>query len=307
MSILSRAFSSSANLGSGFDILSVAHNAFFDEVIAETSEKKGVTIESNSGVPLSVEENSAGYAVKTLLEELELKEGIKLKIRKGIPYSLGLGSSGASAAAAVASVNELLELGLSKENLVKYAMAGEIASSGSPHPDNVAASIFGGVVAVTSTNPISVIEVPANIHVKFLLVIPSVKVEEKTKKAREMLPREIPLKSYVSNSRYLSSLLLGFFKGDRNLIRQGLNDDIVEKSREPLFPHYRKIKDIALKLDAVGSCVSGAGPSILVAYDEKTRIDEIEKKSIDICKEFNLQCTLKRAEIAGGVNVERRN
>lgn len=306
MSIKAIAYSSSANLGSGFDILALAHEAFRDEVIVEES-SHGIQIESEDSIPLEVDKNSAGLAAKILLREKGIEKGIKIKIKKGIPFGLGLGSSGASAAATVAGINELFDLNLDKNELVKYAMLGEQASSGSPHPDNVAASIFGGIVAVNSISPVKVAEIPINIQFKLLLVVPEGQREGKTKKAREMLPKEITLNKHVENSRYLTSFLVGIVKGDRELIKAGLNDAIVEVAREPLFPHYMKIKEIALHYDAIGSCVSGAGPSILVLYDDSTRIDKIEKDSKEICKLYNIKCDFIYTKLARGVNIERIN
>ncbi|WP_236753033.1 homoserine kinase [Acidianus sp. HS-5] len=309
MSAKAEAYSSSANLGPGFDILSMAHNAFKDIVIAKTIKEKGrIIIRSNNPkIPLDVEKNSAGLATKILLQEKGIDEGVEIEIKKGIPFGLGLGSSGASSVAAIAAINELFDLKLDEEEMVRYSMLGEQASSGSPHPDNVAASVYGGIVAVTSVSPVKVVKIPVNIDFKILLISPQGEREGKTKKAREILPNKVDLSLYVKNSRYLASLLLGFSKGDKYLIRQGLNDEIVEVAREPLYPHYRKIKEVAIQNDAIGSCVSGAGPTVLVLYDENTNVEEIKKKSLEICKEFTLTCDFTTAKLAGGVKGERLN
>lgn len=309
MSAKAEAYSSSANLGPGFDILSMAHNAFKDIVIARTIEEKGkIIIKSNNPkIPLDPEKNSAGLATKILLQEKGIDEGIEIEINKGIPFGLGLGSSGASSVAAIAAVNELFELKLTQEEMVKYSMFGEQASSGSPHPDNVAASVYGGIIAVTSVSPVKVEKIPVNVDFKILLISPQGEREGKTKKAREMLPSKVDLSLYVKNSRYLMSLILGFIKGDKELIKQGLNDEIVEVAREPLYPYYKKIKEIALKNDAIGSCVSGAGPTVLVLYDDNTNLDKIKVESLEVCKAFGLACNFILAQIAGGVKSERLN
>jgi len=106
-----------------------------------------VSIEGDQ-VPLEPEKNSAGLAVLNLLQEMQVRSHIKLSIQKGIPAGLGLGSSGASAAAAVYAVDQLLGLALDRNKLTYFAMLGEQAAAGAPHPDNVAASVFGKVVIV---------------------------------------------------------------------------------------------------------------------------------------------------------------
>lgn len=303
------AYSSSANLGAGYDILAVAHNAFFDEVTATILSEGILKIRVISdGLPQDYERNTAGWALYNMLRKLEIKAEIELKIKKGVPIGLGLGSSGASASAAIAAVNELLGLGLSRQQLVEFAMEGERASAGEPHPDNVAASTLGGFVAVTSMNPIQVVNiVPARKDFRLLLFIPQIHIENKTKKAREMVPKTIDIKSHVINSRYLASLLLGLQTGDRELIKKGLNDEIVEKSRLPLFPYYPELKKLGVETNAIGVCVSGAGPSILAFVDDETDFDTLMRKGIDICNSYNTKCITKVAEIASGVRVEGSN
>ncbi|MCY0859133.1 MAG: homoserine kinase [Sulfolobaceae archaeon] len=305
-----RAYSSSANLGAGYDILAVAHNAFFDEVTAiPLSEGKIDVKVIADGIPQDYQKNTAGWAVYNMLKELDLKVEVELRVKKGVPIGLGLGSSGASSAAAVTAVNEALGLNLSKLELVKFAMEGERAAAGEPHPDNVAASIMGGFVAVTSVNPIHVINIlpHKDLNLKFLLFIPQIYIENKTKKAREMVPKVVDIKSHVTNSRYLASLLLGLQTGNKELIKRGLNDEIVEKSRLPLFPFYTEFKKLGLEAGAVGVCVSGAGPTILAFIDESTNVNMLMTKGVEICDAHKVKCITKIAEIANGVEIEGAN
>ncbi|MEM4079786.1 MAG: homoserine kinase [Metallosphaera sp.] len=307
MRVRAIAFSSSANLGAGYDVLSMSHRAFNDVVYAELldSGEGRIFIETDSSVPTDPSKNSASVPVEAIMEDYRIKGIIKLKIVKGIPPGLGLGSSGASAVAAVAAVSRLLDLNLSLEDIVKYAVLGEKAVSGSPHPDNVAASAFGGVVAVTSHDPFRIVRVAVNYDFKIMLIIPRLATGVgKTKRARELVPPKVELNKVVENARYLSSLMVGLIKGDRNLIQEGMNDSIVEKAREPLYPYYPKIREISLKYNSVGVCVSGAGPSVLVLYDEETELEKIKLGATDVCRGFGFDCDFVTTEIGGGVKVE---
>ncbi len=297
--------SSSANLGSGYDVLAVAHDAFFDvvEVEATSSSDLEVTIVSELS-PQVVEKNSASYAVLRMLKELGVKARVKLKVVKGVPAGLGLGSSGASAAGAVFGVNEALRLGLSMDELVRFASYGEEAAAGAPHPDNVAASVYGGFVAVVSHDPIKVVRVPVNYELEFALFIPELNIEGKTKKARELVPKVETLSKMVANLRFVSSLLIGLMKGDRELIRLGLNDEIVERARLPLFPFYPDLKRKAIEHNAIGACVSGAGPTVVVFIDEKTDKDGLVKDGLRVCEAYGIRCKVKFARVSNGVRVE---
>ena len=107
-----------------------------DEVVARKSETPGLRITKITGhggrLSSEVEKNTAGVAARSLLEHLgESGRGIELEIHKKMPFGSGLGSSAASAVAAVLAVSELLRTGMSKRELLPFACAGEATTSGS--------------------------------------------------------------------------------------------------------------------------------------------------------------------------------
>ena len=127
------------NLGVGFDILGLCLEHPGDEVIARKSATPGVSITRITGhqgrLPYEAEKNTAGKAVLSLLEAVERSnEGIELEVHKKLPLGSGMGSSAASAVAAVMAVNELLRLGLTKRELLPHAIAGEEVASKAAMP-----------------------------------------------------------------------------------------------------------------------------------------------------------------------------
>lgn len=307
--VTSVAYSSSANLGPGFDVIALAHTSFYDRVTIkinenDTSEKISIIADK---IPLDPARNTAGLSVLKLFEDKGVEDAVTIKIEKGIPYGLGLGSSGASSAAAVMASNKLFGLNLTLNEMVYYATQGEMAASGTPHSDNVSASIFGGLVFVKSINPIKIARI--NIHEKFgvMLAVPTLVLEGKTRKAREMVPESINTAEMVENSRRLSSLIVGLMTGDSQLVCEGMNDDIVEKSRLSLFPFYPKIKKMAIANKAVSVSVSGAGPSILIITDDLTDETAIESEAMKIFSSYGLESQLIKASVSGGAFIENVN
>lgn len=301
-SATSISYSSSANLGPGYDILAVAHDAYHDRVSARLSsgsEKRRIRI-LGMKEPHNPLDNTAGLAVDRLLHDMELRDSVDLSIMKGVPAGLGLGSSGASASAAISAVDRLLGLNLSKEEKVKYSMFGEIASSGTPHADNVAASIFGGLVVVESINPIRVRHIPISQEFSFLTVIPAIHIADKTRICRTLVPGTIPMDKYVENARYIAELTSGLITGDRELVRSGMNDSIVEVARKPLYPFYDDLKKIMLDANAAGACLSGAGPSVIAVVDERTRVEEIIDGSRKYLQSVGIQCNIVMSRVSGG-------
>src|SRR5688500_14782719 len=153
-----------SNVGCGFDVLGFALDAPGDVVIAEAGEAGVVEITAiqGDGGQLSRDpaQNTAGAAVQALLQRLGAARGIRLRIHKGLPLASGLGSSGASAVAALVATNELLGRPASLDLLLECAMSGEVAGCGTAHPDNVAPALYGGFVLARPAEPPDIIRLP---------------------------------------------------------------------------------------------------------------------------------------------------
>ncbi len=298
------AYSSTANLGPGFDILAIAHNAFHDRItasISDTNIEGGIRLHGMAE-PLDPLRNTAGLAAYRLLKEMDIRDSIDLHIMKGVPAGYGLGSSGASAAASVAAIDRLFNLGLSPEKKVEFSMAGEVASSGTPHADNVAASIYGGFVVVESISPIKVRRIRISEEFSFITIIPDFRIHDKTRIARRLVPQAVSIQKYVENARYIAELTSGLITGDRELVRSGMNDAIVEEARKPLFPFYDAVKRIMIRNNAAGACLSGAGPSIMGVVDRDTNVRGIRKEAAEYLKSIGIESNIVISNLAGGTS-----
>jgi homoserine kinase len=252
------------NVAVGFDVLGHSFEAIGDRVTARRSAAAGVSIvnilDSTGELPLEVEKNTAGMAVLSMARELRLDFGIELTIRKGIPLGSGLGGSASSAVAAVVAVNALLATPLSQLQLLKFAMRGEAVASGAVHVDNIAPSLFGGLVLTVGIENPNVKRIPVPPAVRCVLVRPHMMLA--TRQAREILSRSIELSNVIWQSANLAGFLTGCFTGDIQLIRESLQDVIIEPQRKALIPGFQAVKDGALKHGAIGCSISGAGPTV---------------------------------------------
>jgi homoserine kinase len=273
-SVTVRAPCSTANLGPGFDVFGLALDAFYDEVTV-TKKGKGITIVSSDDIPLKPEQNTAGLVAKAIRTKKRLRGGIEIKIKKKIPPGYGMGSSAASAAACVIGINKLYNLKLSPNELVSYAGIGEKASAGSIHYDNVAASVLGGFVIVSS-NPLSVIRIEAPKDLALCVAVPKIKVpKKKTKVSRGVIPKMVKLSDSIINLSNAANIVTGFLSKDSVLIGQSVIDVIVEPARKHMIPGYDNVKKNALKAGAFGVTISGAGPSVIAFASEKQHIKKI--------------------------------
>ncbi|MFB0504187.1 MAG: homoserine kinase [Candidatus Bathyarchaeia archaeon] len=299
----------SANLGSGFDVFSVALDVFHDSVCVEMIEKNRVEISVEglgaASIPVAPEQNTAGIVAKALLENSKSHCGIRMKIRKGVRPGSGLGSSAASAAAAAVAINELLDLGLSKIELIGFAAKGEVASAGAAHADNVSSAILGGFTIVRSYHPLDVISLSLPENVGFAVAIPDLHFS--TGLARSVLPKKVDLSNMTYNVGHAAAIVAGVALNDINMIGKGMSDSVVEPARARLIPGLSEVKRRALEAGAVGVAISGAGPSVLalVNIDEASsaNVAEAMRRAFE---SHNIECEAICAKPGPGARVVRK-
>jgi len=269
---------SSANLGPGFDVFALALDSPKDSVRLRTGALSGRTPSVRMGkltgleVPRSEVENGACVVCLEMAKQFGVNREIIVELEKRVPIGVGMGSSGSSAAAAAVAMNELLGLGLSSDELIFFAGKGEAVTSGSPHYDNVSASILGGFVVVrggAGERPTAVrFEPPAGLAV--CVATPAVDLpSRKTEYARSLLPKSVPFGTLVANIANASLMVSGFAKKDIKLIGKGMTDRAVELARKSMVPGYDRVKSRAMGAGAEGVCISGAGPSMLAVVDRR--------------------------------------
>ncbi|HEX4920797.1 MAG TPA: homoserine kinase [Candidatus Bathyarchaeia archaeon] len=271
-----QAFCSTANLGAGFDVFGLALRKYSDMVSVKTTTSRKIRVlpESNwsQALPRDPNQNSAGPPAKALLRMSNFKGGLEIRIRKGVPYGLGLGSSGATAAACTKCVDHLLRLDLSNDELVRAASLGEKAVSGAAHADNVAASTLGGFTIVYDS-PVRAISLrPPK---ELVIVVATLKLPQhqgKTRFARRLIPQTLKLGEAVLNIGRASAIVSGFANKNIERIGSAMHDEIAEPYREQTIPGINQARKAALQAGAAGVAISGAGPSIIAIVD-KSRED----------------------------------
>lgn len=264
-----------ANLGPGFDIIGMALNNPRDlvEVCLEKNGKDELEIHGIGAntIPNDPEKNSAMVAARAVLEKAKSEKfSIKMKIIKGIPPRIGMGSSGASSAAGAYAVNYLLGMPLSMEELIQCAMEGEKAACGASHADNVAPALFGGIILILSFNPIRIIKLEPIMDAEIAIITPKLEIgDEKTKIARKILPENISLKVMVNQVQSFANLIIGLMKKDLSITGIGISGDfVIEPARSKFIPKFYDLKKKALELGAYGFSISGAGPSMFALCKE---------------------------------------
>lgn len=251
-----------ANLNCGFDVLGLCLDGIGDEMVIRKTVEKGIKITKITGadLPLETEKNVAGVAALAIINAANPDFGFEIEIHKKIKTGSGIGSSSASAAGAVFGINELLGKPFTRHELVDFAMKGEALASGCEHADNVAPCVLGGFTLVRGYNPLDVIKIESPSEIYAVVLHPQIEV--KTSDSRAVLSPTIALKDAITQWGNLGGFIAGLYTKDYELIGRSLQDVIIEPLRKRLIPNFEEVKNAALQNGALGSGISGAGPSI---------------------------------------------
>jgi len=268
-----------ANVGCGFDVLGFALEAPGDTVVARRTDGRGVTlvdVRGDGGVLPRDERNTAFVAAAAVLQSAGVEHGVALTLEKGMPLASGLGSSAASAVAAVVAVDALLGSRLSFAERLRCALEGERAAVGTPHADNAGASLAGGFVLVRgSGQDTSLLSLPVPENLTCAMLHPHVEIS--TRDARQALPTSVALSDAVTQWGNVGALVTALHRSDHALLASALVDRVAEPARAPRVPGFIETCAAAREAGALGSGLSGSGPSIFALCDGRERAEEVAR------------------------------
>ncbi len=258
---------SSANLGPGFDSIGIAVNLYLT-ITAEKSDAWEVVPQSKELEVFPTDETN--FICMTAIQTASLYDKkmppCRLKVASDIPLARGLGSSASAIVAGIELADCICQLNLSKHE--KLAIASKMEG----HPDNVGASIFGGLFIGYQNDDQIDMSVISEIYFDLVVVVP--KEVLLTKASRNVLPDQLSFAEAVKAGAVANLLVASLLTRDFQLAGKMMKADRYHQPyRRKLVPHFEKIEDIALNQGAFGAALSGAGPSILcfaeTGYGEK--------------------------------------
>lgn len=258
---------STANLGPGFDALGMALR-LYSVVEMRRSEETVIVLEGQELQGVPADKSNLIYQIAADLFRRASLPVPELFIRASseAPLTRGLGSSAAAIVGALVAANQLAGEPFTRQQL--FDMATEYEG----HPDNVGASLFGGIVVAMAPEkqgesvPYIRLEPPKDLQA--LVVIPEFALS--TEKARNVLPHVYSKQDVIYNVGHSSLLVAALAQGRLDLLGKAMGDRLHQPYRAELVPGLREILDEAMQHGAVGAALSGAGPTILcfVASEE---------------------------------------
>ncbi len=297
MSDVATAFApaSIGNVAVGFDMLGLALEGVGDTVKARCTDAPGISIAEVRGLDgephpyLSTDptQNTASIAAHALWDAYGGEGGVELEVHKGVPLQSGMGSSAASAVAAVVAVNALLAKPLPMADLLPYALEGEKFASGGLHADNVAPSLLGGLVLCPAVLLPDAIKLPVPAGVSAVLVHPNLQVN--TAQARRGLAKGYALEQWLNQQGYLAGFIAACASNDISLIGKTLKDVVIEPQRSAAVPCFEVVREAAVRSGALGFSLSGSGPS-LFALCEEGKARNLAVAMEQACRREGIEC-----------------
>ena len=287
---------STANLGAGFDTLGIAlelYNIFeleeSDKTVIETVPKR---------ISLEIPERNLFYRVlKESLNYLGMPEkDFYIRQYNNIPISRGLGSSASVIVAGIVSAFKIANKELKDDEFFKLAYKFE------PHPDNLIPALKGGfITALKSENRTYYNSIYFPDDIRFVVVIPE--LELSTEKAREVLPKNIPLGDAIFNIQRVAMFISALKNRRYDLLKVAMEDKLHQPYRKKLIPNFDKLLESAYSKGALGVSLSGAGSTILALANNK--FDEIGLSMVSAFKEVGIEAEYKVLRMdKSGVKIE---
>jgi len=279
---------STANLGPGFDTLGMALS-LYSWIEMKESEHTQFHLYGDQMNGLTTDKSNLVYKVAQLVfdEAGVCVPEIEISMYSDIPLTRGLGSSASAIIGGMVAANALIGSPLSKDKL--FDMATKLEG----HPDNVGASLFGGIItAVWDGVHADYIRMEPHNNLEVLVVIPEFQLS--TSDARKVLPDQISREDAIYNISRSSLLVAALSQGRFDLIGRAMSDRLHQPYRASLVPGMSRILEEAPNRGALGVALSGAGPTLLALVDRGNLLKgDLETYLLDTMKEYGIQASAK--------------
>ena len=295
---IARVPASTTNLGPGFDVLGLALQ-LYSKVTLETTETetqvivKGVDADKIPSTP----EHIAFQAVELVFDRSGSKrpKGFKLEIENGIPAIRGLGGSGTAILGGLLTANALCGTPFSEPELLNFATELE------GHPDNVAASLYGGiVVSAQESTEVHTVRLTCPPILSIVLAIPDFPLS--TEQARNVLPTSVNYADAVYNTSRSTLLIASIVTSQFQMLRIAMKDRLHQPYRTSLIPGFNDVAEAATNAGALSVALSGAGPTIAAYCLEHT--EQVAKRMQSAFKKHQVNSDIKILKPdADGANV----
>lgn len=230
-----------------------------DVIITKTDAMDEIKVETDTMILSNEKGNLAYMAAKMLFDEFDIHQGINIHINKRIPIAGGMAGGSADCAATLKGVNEMFELGLSREELMERGVK---LGADVPYCIMGGTAIAEGIGEVLTPLP-----TPPKCHV--IIAKPPVSVSTAYVYGR-IRPNEIERRP---DTKGLAQAIK-----DQDLNKMAkLIYNVMEDVTVGDYPVIKEIKELLIAEGALNSIMSGSGPTVFGLFDDKEKAETAMK------------------------------
>lgn len=241
-----------------------AISLFDDVTLKHAPESSGISLilsgATSSGVPVD-DENLAMRAAKLMAEKYDLSTDLAIHLKKEIPVAGGMAGGSADAAGVIVAMDALFDIGLSRDEMETIA-----AQLGSDVPFGISGGIAIGRGRGDQLTPALS---RGNYHWVLALSgqgLSTPAVYQECDRLREGLD--------IASAQVSDSMMQALRAGDPVALGAALSNDL-QAAACSLRPALRLVLDVGRDYGALGSIVSGSGPTVAFLVED-------EEKSMDL-------------------------
>jgi len=250
-----------------------------DKITLTLTRKPGIQVSCDQAdVPVGPK-NLGFKAARLLMEKFQVRNGVRIHIKKMIPVAAGLGGGSSNAATVLLGLNKLWSLSLSRQELV--GLAREIGS-------DVPFFLYNYRWAIGTQRGDVIEKVTLRTILWHVLVVPRVKVYSREVFTRLRVAQKMQLTKKIADVNMLTRALR---KSDLSYVSELLSNDL-ESTVTQLHPNILHLKDKIRSLSIFGACLSGSGPAIFGLTGSQRHAEDIKLYLAKIYKQVFVVRTL---------------
>ncbi len=218
----------------------------YDRIDLIFREEPGIKVETNLYYLPGNENNLVYQAARLLMEEFGVRQGIYIKLKKFTPVAAGMAGGSSDAAAVLFGVNKMFGLGLSQRQLMERGVK---IGADVPYCVMRGTALSEGIGEVLTP-------LPPMPQCQVLIAKPGISVSTRSVyenlRANELRPDQHP---------DIDAMVGAIRQGDIYKVAGHLGN-VLETVTIPAHPVIGQIKEIMMERGAVGSLMSGSGPTV---------------------------------------------
>lgn len=220
------------------------------DIINISKIKSGIILSCNRKYVPNDERNLAYRAAQVFLQELNIREGVQIYIKKNIPVAAGLAGGSADAAAVLKAMDKLFNTGLSEQSLM---------SMGLKLGSDIPFCISGGTALCEG---IGEIVTPLESFSNHILVLVKPPFGVSTKEVYQNLDI-----NKIYRHPDTDNIVKAIGNGDFSYVYSNMKN-VLENVTLKKHSMLKNLKADFIKMGAAGAMMSGSGPTIFGFFDD---------------------------------------